>query len=702
MPGIKDCHQQSTSVKGVIMKGLMKRAMAAITTLSLLSIGLMLAGCGSSGDSGGISSQVVGGTASVGAPLAGQVSLKDSSDTPQVKTTVIGNDGSYAIDVTDMKAPYIIQAKGSADGANYTLYSYADGTGTANINPLSNVIVASAAGVDDPAEVYNKDDSDTRKRISSNISATINTLLAKIQPLLVRYNANHTNPITGKYIANHLELDEMFDNVKITVSNGILSIINAKTSAVIFSGKVTDIANGNFYPGNVPAVPAVPAAPAGLGAVGGANQVTLSWSASTNATAYNVYYATTPGVTTTSGTKIANATSPYVQSGLASGTTYYYIVTAVNSVGESAASVQASAGTNAVQTPVPSVPAAPQGVMAVGGTNQATISWPAVSGATSYNIYYSTQSGVTTANGTKIANATSPAVQSGLASGTTYYYIVTALNNSGEGAASVQVAATTLAAVPAPTAPAAPAGVTAVGGANQATITWPAVSGATSYNLYRSTSSGVTTVTGTKIAAVTSPYVNTGLIAGSSYYYIVTAVNSIGESQASAQAMATTNPAPVVTVPAAPASVTATGGTNQVSLSWAAVSGATSYNVYYATTSGVTKTSGAKIVNATSPYVQTGLAAGTSYYYVVTAVNSAGESAASTQATATTAVATPVIDGAALYTQYCYGCHGTLGARTASQIQAAINANRGGMAKFLATGSTPLTADQVAAIAASM
>ena len=701
MPGIKDCQQQSTSVKGVIMTGLMKRAITAITTLSLLTIGLMLAGCGS-GQNGGLSSQVVGGTASVGAPLAGQVTLKDSSPTPQVKTTVIGNDGSYAIDVTDMKAPYILQAKGSADGANYTLYSYADDTGTANINPLSNVIVASAAGVDDPAEAYNKDDSDARKRIRSNISATINTLLAKIQPLLVRYNANHTNPITGKYIANHLDLDEMFDNVKISVSNGILSIINAKTSAVIFSGKVNDIANGNFYPGNVPPVPAVPVAPTGLTAVGGADQVTLTWNASSNATAYNVYYATTPGVTITSGTKIANATTPYVQGGLASGTTYYYIVTAVNGAGESAASAQASAGTNAAPAPVPNVPAAPMGVMATGGTNQATISWPAVSGATSYNIYYATTPGVTTANGTKIANATSPAVQSGLANATTYYYIVTALNNAGESTASVQVAATTLAAVPAPTAPAAPTGVTALGGANQATITWPAVSGATSYNLYRSTSSGVTTATGTKIAAVTSPYVNTGLIAGTSYYYIVTAVNSIGESVASAQAMATTNPAPVVAVPAAPAGVTATGGTNQVSLSWTAVSGATSYNVYYATTSGVTKTSGAKITNAASPYVQTGLAAGTSYYYVVTAVNSAGESVASAQATATTTAAAPVIDGAALYTQYCNGCHGALGARTAAQIQSAINANRGGMGKFLSTGSTPLSAAQVAAIAASM
>jgi hypothetical protein len=85
-----------------------------------------------------------------------------------------------------------------------------------------------------------------------------------------------------------------------------------------------------------------------------------------------------------------------------------------------------------------------------------------------------------------------------------------------------------------------------------------------------------------------------------------------------------------------PTGVTANGGSNQVSLSWSAVPGASSYNIYYETTSGVTKSSGAKITNATSPHVQTGLAAVTTYYFIVTAVNSTGEGAASAQAIATT------------------------------------------------------------------
>ncbi|MBC7962895.1 MAG: fibronectin type III domain-containing protein, partial [Steroidobacteraceae bacterium] len=624
------------ALKGDMMNKLVKRSVTAITVLSLMALGLMLAACGGGSGTGETSSKVVSGVAAVGAPLSGQVSLKDSSTPPQQKSTVIGSDGSFAIDVTGMKAPFVLQAKGSADGTEYKLNSFAEEAGTANINPLTDAIVASADdedGDDDSSDAFEKADSDRNHRTGAKLAKTVSTILAKLQPLLKQYNAENSNPITSRYIANHLDLDEMFDNVKITVSNGTLSIINRKAGTVIFSGKISDIANGIFDDGALPPTASAPATPTGLTAVGGTGQVTLSWTSVSNATSYNVYYATTSGVTSTSGTKISSVTSPHNQTGLTAGTTYFYVITAVNGTGESAASAQVSAGT-ASTPPVPTAPAAPTSVIATGGTNQVTLSWAAASTATSYNVYYATTSGVTKANGTKITNATSPSVLASLTAGTTYYYIVTAVNSAGEGAASVQVAATTLAVVPTPTAPVAPTAVTAVGGANQATITWPAVSGAASYNVYWSTSTGVTKTSGTKVAGVTSPYVKTALSAGTTYYFIVTAANSVGESAASTQITATTSPAPPA-VPARPAGVTATGGANQVSLSWPAVSGATSYNIYWATTSGVT-TAGTRITTTTNSYIQTGLAASTTYYYIVTAVNAAGQSAASAQITAAT------------------------------------------------------------------
>lgn len=89
------------------------------------------------------------------------------------------------------------------------------------------------------------------------------------------------------------------------------------------------------------------------------------------------------------------------------------------------------------------------------------------------------------------------------------------------------------------------------------------------------------------------------------------------------------------TPPAAPTGVTATVGDTQVTISWTAVTGATSYNLYWMPTSPVTKTTGFKITGVTSPYAHTGLTNGTTYYYVITAVDIGGESVESAQVSAT-------------------------------------------------------------------
>ena len=92
--------------------------------------------------------------------------------------------------------------------------------------------------------------------------------------------------------------------------------------------------------------------------------------------------------------------------------------------------------------------------------------------------------------------------------------------------------------------------------------------------------------------------------------------------------------------PSAPSGVTATAGDGQATISWNSVLGATSYNIYWSTTSGVTKTTGTKITGATSPYTHTGLTNGTTYYYVITAVNSYGESIESSQVSVTPSTST--------------------------------------------------------------
>ena len=180
-----------------------------------------------------------------------------------------------------------------------------------------------------------------------DLPASIAEILDKLKPLLRKYNADNSDPVRGDYRADHSHLDGLFDNVKFTLSDGILTIINKKTGAVIFTGKISDIKNGNFDEDNLPDLGTIPEEPDDVTAVGGAGQVTISWKAVSNATSYNIYWSMTSPVTKATGKKITGASRPYFHTGLAASTKYYYIVTAVNGAGESEASEQATATTNA-------------------------------------------------------------------------------------------------------------------------------------------------------------------------------------------------------------------------------------------------------------------------------------------------------------------------------------------------------------------
>ena len=189
--------------------------------------------------------------------------------------------------------------------------------------------------------------------------------------------------------------------------------------------------------------------------------------------------------------------------------------------------------------------------------------------------------------------------------------------------------------IPPVSPPSAPSEVTAIAGDSKVTISWVSVSEATSYNLYWATTSGVTATTGIEVPNVTSPYTHTSLSNDITYYYVITAVNERGESDLSTEVSAT--PASPLRPPSAPSEVTAIAGDSKVTISWVSVSEATSYNLYWATTSGVTATTGIEVPNVTSPYTHTSLSNDITYYYVITAVNERGESDLSTEVYATPA-----------------------------------------------------------------
>jgi fibronectin type 3 domain-containing protein len=273
------------------------------------------------------------------------------------------------------------------------------------------------------------------------------------------------------------------------------------------------------------------------------------------------------------------------------------------------------------------VPAAPTGLAAVAGNAQVALNWTGSSGATGYYVKRSTTTG---GPYTQIATqAATSDTDTGLINGTKYFYVVSAYNSAGQSANSAEVNAT-----PVLPPPATPAGVAATPGNAQVSLTWTASSGATSYHVKRSTSSGAET----QISAPTSTsYTDTGLTNGVKYFYVVSAVNSGGESANSAEVSAT--PVAPVIAPATPTGLQATGGNAQVSLSWNASAGTASYNVKRSTTNGGPY--GTAVASPTlTNYTDTSVTNGTTYYYVVSAVNAAGQSPNSAQASATPAAVT--------------------------------------------------------------
>jgi fibronectin type 3 domain-containing protein len=235
-------------------------------------------------------------------------------------------------------------------------------------------------------------------------------------------------------------------------------------------------------------------------------QVTLSWDPIPGAASYNVYLATSPGVTPLNSFKISNVSNPITITDLEPGTTYYFIVGVEDDSGASrhsqevAYTVADAAGSidfgpilNQIEPEEKSVP--PEAAPA------------AADKATKPQEKAAAASGK--APDTSIPKTTSPKKPD-------------SERRPSKAAKSPK---------PEKSRPA--------NADNQetqdVTLAWDNVPNAASYNIYWSDKPGVTRQNGTKIADVQNPYKMKGLKKGKKYYFVVTAVNASGESQASAE-----------------------------------------------------------------------------------------------------------------------------------------------------------------------
>ena len=348
--------------------------------------------------------------------------------------------------------------------------------------------------------------------------------------------------------------------------------------------------------------------PAGLAAVSSNGIVNLSWTAVSNATSYKIYRGTSSGSYTSLATGVS--TNSYSDTTVATGSTYFYVVTSFNGT-DSAYSTEVSI------KPIATFSIASTTVTGSGGIN---LAWPVVSGADSYDIKYGTTSGSYTST---LSSQTSPKILTGLASNTTYYFVIVAKNAVGTSSSQNTAEVSAKTSLTAPTSFAA----TAVDG--KINLSWTATSGATSYNIYRGTSSGSRSLLG---STSTNSYTDTTDIAGTTYYYTVRGFNgteSLDSSEVSIK--------PIEVFSITSASVTSS---SSIDVTWPTVAGADSYDLKYGTVSGSYTST---LSSQTSPKSLTGLAPNTTYYFMVVAKNAVGTGSSqnSAQVSATTAFGAP-------------------------------------------------------------
>jgi fibronectin type 3 domain-containing protein len=258
--------------------------------------------------------------------------------------------------------------------------------------------------------------------------------------------------------------------------------------------------------------------------------------------------------------------------------------------------------------------AAPVGLKASSASyNSIKLTWNAVSEASGYEVYRSASSGG--AYDLVNSQASEGYIDTNLDTNATYYYKVRAYVTNGAGTTTGEFSDVANA-KPILNVPASVKAASA--SYNSIRITWGAASGASGYELYR-TASGAGAYALIKTLTVTS-YTDPNLITSTNYSYKLYAYRIVNSRKVYSLCSPIVSARPV---PAVPASVKAVpASTTSIRVTWAAVGGATKYEVYRSTS----KTGIYSLIAATSSlgYTNTRLTKGKQYFYKVRAYRLVG------------------------------------------------------------------------------
>ncbi|MCD6049162.1 MAG: hypothetical protein K0Q55_565 [Verrucomicrobia bacterium] len=356
-------------------------------------------------------------------------------------------------------------------------------------------------------------------------------------------------------------------------------------------------------------------APLDLTLTPGDRSISLKWRGTKGAAAYRVLRSEISGgpFYELKTLDSSEGKTSYVDKEVHNGSTYYYVIEALNAAG-------ASPHSNEARGEPQAPPAPPVDLAARVADRTVILEWAAAKGAVSYQIKRADKSGdpfkiiATVTNGTRFQDG-------GVENDITYRYVVVALSSSGLATPSGELRAT-----PCPL-PKAPLGMAATAGDEHIRLSWRKVPEAVAYHVLRSDTAGGPYQTRTTLEEKTH-FEDEKVINGRAYYYVIESLNAAGTSPQSHEVWAVPMPVPQI-----PMGIRVEAQEQQVLISWAASSHATGYNIQRSLTSGGPYTSVGTVTTGTS-YLDPHLENGSTYYYVLLAFNSSGYSAASQEVSA--------------------------------------------------------------------
>lgn len=224
----------------------MKIATCKAATLAVMSLifCFSLFGCGGDGG-GGAPAATVSGVAATGAPMSGVAFLKDAASNQEVSTAINAQTGAFSFNVSGQTAPFMLRAG--------SLYSMSGGPGTANINPLTNVMVAEMAGFSNMSSMntFYRNPDPTRMSAMFNAMSTARLHLRQtLNPLLTTYGVPNADPMFGQFIIGQ-GMDRMFDDVKMAIGPTGLIMMQYGNGNPVYTGPMGNMASGTMMPGNI-------------------------------------------------------------------------------------------------------------------------------------------------------------------------------------------------------------------------------------------------------------------------------------------------------------------------------------------------------------------------------------------------------------------------------------------------------------------